>query len=64
MKDEDFEGTLVLETLAERDLLDSFWEAIDSDDFSSARKLMTLVGIPEDIIQVVIVKMKNADGDH
>lgn len=35
-----FEGTLVLERLAEIDAVDAFFDAIDSDDFGRIRALL------------------------
>jgi hypothetical protein len=64
MKEEDFEGTLVLEKLAAIDKVDSFFEAIDSDDFEKARKLMRMAGVDSATIQIVTRKMAEADGKH
>jgi hypothetical protein len=60
----DFEGTLVLERLAEVDKLDDFWEAIDSDDFKKASSLMKRAGIDAQTIAMVLKKMAEADGQH
>lgn len=64
MNEEDFEGTLVLEKLAEIRKVDEFFEAIDSDDFEEAKRLMKRAGVDHDEIQIVLRKMKDADGDH
>ena len=40
MKEDDLEGTLVLEKLAEIGKVDAFFEAVDSDDFGKAQALM------------------------
>lgn len=40
MNEDDFEGTLVLEKLAEINKVEAFFEAIDSDDFGKAHSLM------------------------
>ncbi|MGE3974212.1 MAG: hypothetical protein AB7F59_06780 [Bdellovibrionales bacterium] len=40
MEENDFEGTLVLEKLAEIGKVEDFFEAIDSDDFEKAKSLM------------------------
>ena len=64
MQDEDFEGTLVLEKMAEIDRLDDFWEAIDDDDFKRAQSLMKRAGIDADTIAIVLKKMSDADGQH
>ncbi len=64
MDDEDFEGTLVLEKLAEIDRVDDFYEAIDADDFKQAATLMKMAKIDLETIQTVLEKMKAADGEH
>ncbi len=64
MDEADFEGTLVLERLAEVDKLDDFWEAIDSDDFKKASSLMKRAGIDAQTIAMVLKKMAEADGQH
>lgn len=64
MSGDDFEGTLVLEKLAEVGKVDDFLEAVDSDDFSKARSLMLDAGLDDEMIAVVLRKMNDADGDH
>lgn len=64
MNEEDFEGTIVLERMAELNKLDDFWEAIDNDDFQSAAKLMKRAQIDSETIEIVLKKMREADGDH
>lgn len=64
MDESDFEGTLVLEKLAEINKVDAFMEAIDSDDFSKAKALMKRANVDSDTIAMVIKKMQNADGKH
>lgn len=64
MDEQDFEGTLVLEKLAEIGKLDSFFEAIDSDDFDKAKLLMKKAELDSESIAMVLKKMKNADGEH
>ncbi len=64
MNEEDFEGTLVLEKLAEIGKVDAFFEAIDSDDFGKARSLMKRARIDSATIAVVLKKMHSADGEH
>jgi len=60
MDESDFEGTLVLEKLAEIDKLDDFYEAIDSDDFSKAASLMKRANIDSETIAIVLKKMSEA----
>lgn len=64
MDEKDFEGTLVLEKLAEINKVDAFFEAIDADDFGKAKKLMFKAGVDSVTIQTVLRKMADADGDH
>jgi len=61
MEEAAFEGTLVLEKLAETGLLDEFYEAVDGDDFTLARSLMKRARIDAETIQLVLGKM--AEGD-
>ena len=64
MDESEFEGTLVLESLAEIDKVDEFFEAIDMDNFSEAKSLMKKANIDSETIAVVLNKMKDADGEH
>ncbi len=64
MDEHDFEGTLVLEKLAEINKLDAFFEAIDADDFSKAHALMKHAQIDSETIAMVLKKMSAADGEH
>lgn len=64
MEEDDFEGTLVLEKLAEIGKVDAFFEAIDSDDFDGARLLMKKARVDSETIAMVLKKMNDADGEH
>lgn len=64
MDETDFEGTLILEKLAEINKLDDFFEAIDADDFGKASLLMKRAQIDVETIAIVLKKMAQADGDH
>jgi hypothetical protein len=64
MDESDFEGTLVLEKLAEINKVDDFFEAIDSDDFSKAQSLMKRANVDSETIAIVLKKMNEADGEH
>jgi hypothetical protein len=64
MDESDFEGTLVLEKLAEIDKVDEFFEAIDSDDFGRAKSLMKKANLDSETIAIVLKKMNEADGEH
>ena len=64
MDEKDFEGTLVLEALAAAGVLDEFFEAIDTDDFDAARKLMKRAKVDAGTSAIVLRKMADADGEH
>lgn len=64
MDEQDFEGTLVLEQLAEIDRLDDFFDAIDSDDVARAVSLMKRAEVDARTIAMVVEKMEAADGEH
>ncbi len=64
MDESDFEGTLVLEKLAEIDAVADFFDAVDADDFDDAKALMKQANIDEETIAVVLKKMASADGEH
>lgn len=63
MDSKDFEGTLVLEKLAEINQVENFFDAIDSDDFQKAKRLMSKAGVDNQTIQIVLQKMADADGE-
>lgn len=64
MSDSLFEGTAVLELLAEAGLLDAFSEAVDADDVPRAVTLMKRAGVPAATLRVVVRKMEAGDGEH
>lgn len=64
MNETDFEGTLVLEKLAEIGKVEAFFEALDSDDFDRAKSLMKRANIDSETIATVLKKMADADGEH
>jgi hypothetical protein len=64
MDESDFEGTLVLERLAEIGKVDDFFEAIDSDDFGKATSLMKRANIDLKTISKVLKMMGEAQGEH
>ncbi|PIP92624.1 MAG: hypothetical protein COW00_03525 [Bdellovibrio sp. CG12_big_fil_rev_8_21_14_0_65_39_13] len=61
MNEDDFEGTLILEKLAEIDKLDAFYDAIDSDDFEQAIILMKRARVDSETISLVLKKMTNSE---
>ncbi len=64
MDEKDFEGTLVLEKLAEIDKVHDFFEAIDSDDFAKAKSLMKQAQVDSKTIAIVLQKMETSDHEH
>lgn len=62
MKEKDFEGTIVLEKMAEIGKLEAFMDAVDSDDFAKAKALMTKAKIDSNTIIKVLTRMAKADG--
>lgn len=63
MDDEDFEGTLVLERLAEIGMVDEFFDAVDADDVPRAVALMRRAKVDAATIAVVVAKMTAGDGE-
>jgi hypothetical protein len=57
MDESEFEGTLVLEKLAEIGKVDAFFEAVDADDFGRAKSLMKRANIDPQTIAMVLQKM-------
>ncbi len=64
MDETDFEGTLVLEQLAEIGKVEDFFDAVDSDDVSRATALMKRAGLDAATIATVVRKMEESDGEH
>jgi hypothetical protein len=58
MDEDDFEGTLVLEKLAEIGQLEAFLDAVDADNSQKAQQLMYKAGVDQVTIQLVLEKMK------
>jgi len=63
MDESDFEGTLVLEQLAAIELLDDFFDAIDSDDVQRATSLMRKAKVDTRTIAIVVREMEASDGE-
>ena len=59
-----FEGTDILEQLAEFDMLDPFYEAVDSDDFDKVGWIMRSAGFNREDIVLVLKLIKEADSRH
>jgi hypothetical protein len=64
MEEADFEGTLVLEQLAEIGRVEDFFDAIDSDDVERATSLMKKANVDASTIAMVVRKMEDGDGEH
>lgn len=62
MKDgTEFEGSFVLEKLAEIGKVDEFYDAVDADDFVKAKALLKRAGLDADTIATVLRKMSEAE---
>ncbi len=64
MDESDFEGTLVLERLAEIGQVEDFFDAIDADDAQRAASLMKKAKIDASTIAIVLKKMQDSDAEH
>ena len=64
MDESDFEGTLVLEQLAEIGRVDDFFDAIDSDDVARATSLMKKAAVDAWTIAMVVKRMADGGGEH
>jgi hypothetical protein len=64
MDESDFEGSLVLERLAEIGRVDDFFDAVDADDAQRAAALMKEAEIDASTIAIVLEKMEDGDGEH
>lgn len=60
MDENNFEGTLVLENLAEIEKVEEFFDAIDSDDFKKVARLMKQAKIDSETISVVLRMLSDA----
>ena len=57
MLEESFEGSLVLEKLAEVNLVDEFYAAIDSDDIPKVIQLLRSAEVNEGLIKTLISQL-------
>lgn len=64
MNESDFEGTLVLEQLAQIGKVEDFFDAIDADDAQRAASLMRTANIDASTIAIVLNEMAVSDGEH
>jgi hypothetical protein len=64
MDESDFEGSLVLERLAEIEAVEDFFDSIDADDVQRAVSLMKKAKIAASTIAVVVQKMEEGDDEH
>lgn len=59
MNQEDLEGSLILEKLASLDLVDEFFEAIDSDDLVKITALLKEADIDDETIRWVMDQIED-----
>lgn len=64
MTEADFEGSLVLERMAEAGAVEEFLELVDADDLAGAEALMRSVGLDAQTITTVLRKMQDPDDAH
>jgi predicted AAA+ superfamily ATPase len=64
MNEDDFEGSLVLEMLAEHGLVDEFLEAVDSDNISRILSLMRKADIDDETIEITLKKIRESHFKH
>lgn len=64
MDENDFEGTLILEQLATLDLVDDFFDAIDSDNMNKVVSLLRQANIDDETIEDVLAQIEEATGRH
>lgn len=62
MNENDFEGSIVLEKLADIGKVPEFFDAIDSDNFKKAKALMKQAGLDSETIQQVLTRMGESSG--
>ena len=63
VSDLDFEGTLVLERLAEVGRVEDFFDLVDADDFGGVERLMRSAGLDTATIALVLRKMRAGDDE-
>lgn len=61
MEKHDFEGSLILEKLAEIGKVDQFLEAVDADDFTMVRRLLRQAKIDSESIREVEKMMRDPE---
>lgn len=64
MDESDFEGTVVLEQLAEIGKVEEFFDAIDADDVGRAASLMKRAHVDSSTMALVLRKIEEADSEH
>ena len=64
MTEEDFEGTLILENLAEKGLVEAFFAAVDADNLVRAKTLLKEAGIDAATIAQVLRIMREEIGEE
>lgn len=53
-----FEGSLILEKLAEIGKVDEFYEAIDADDIEKVKRLLKIAGIDAESILALVKELE------
>ena len=60
----EFDGSRILEKLAEINMLEDFYDAVDSDNFTKAAELLRQATIDKETIAIVLRTMREANGDQ
>ncbi|MBA2404532.1 MAG: hypothetical protein H0V66_07165 [Bdellovibrionales bacterium] len=61
MHKNDYEGSLVLEKLAALNLMDDFYQAVDSDNIDEIVSLLEEAEIDDETIAIVLKQVENGD---
>ncbi len=64
MDEVDFDGSLVLEKLAETGIVQDFFAAIDSDDFDRAKTHLKRANVEPNTIATVLEKILESEDEH
>ncbi len=59
----EFAGSLILEILNQNNLLEDFYEAVDSDNLGKVKSILKQIHISEEDIKEVITLIENGDLD-
>ena len=61
MNESDFEGSIILEKLAAIDLLEDFFEAVDSDNLVKVESMLREAEVDDDTIEEVLRQIQDGE---